>query len=321
MKLVERATSFDKSVAGAVSAVLAFNIYLFVEFSGPATLADYGWSLFILLPLIQGALAAMIVGWKKQRPARDGFSSAAYGLSIGLLILFLLAREGAICILLASPLIVGLTMLGSALGNALVGLRWTWKYRQGLFVSLLMIGPGLMFADRANPGEPGTRVVSSAVVVDATPDKVWPLLFNIDRLPQPDYWLFRLGVAHPVGTRTEGGTRYCRLTTADMPEEITAAEPGRLLAYRVLWTPPSMKETNPFGSVHAAHLSGHFEVEHGEFRLYQLPGGRTRIVGTSWYHHRFAPSWYWSLWTDDVVRHVQMRMLRAIADQSAREKH
>jgi hypothetical protein len=314
---VERASTLQKAIAGGVSAVLAFDIYLFVEFAGPRTLADYGWSLFVLLPLIQGAMAAIVVGWKQQRPNRDGLSAAGYGLAASIASLMLFAREGAICVVMAAPLVIGISLLGAALGNSIIRTRWTWKHRQGVFVSLLMIAPLAMFAERANPVDPGARTVSTAIVANAPPEKVWPLLFNIGSLPEPDFWLFRAGVAHPNGTRTEAGIRYCRLSTGDMPEAIIASEPNRRLAYRVLWTPPNMTEMNPFAEVHAAHLSGHFEVDHGEFLLIPLPGGRTKIVGTSWYHHRFAPAWYWSMWTDSVVHQVQLRMLSAIANQAA----
>jgi hypothetical protein len=98
-----------------------------------------------------------------------------------------------------------------------------------------------------------------------------------------------------------------------MPERVTAVERERLLRFEVLHTPPTMRELNPFGEVEAGHLNGFFECLEGEFVLEALPGGHTRVVGTTRYRHRFRPAAYWSVWTDYIVRCVHSRVLTEIA--------
>jgi len=109
-----------------------------------------------------------------------------------------------------------------------------------------------------------------------------------------------------------GARRSCHLSTGEMPEVITRYEPGRCLEFRVLSTPPTMKELNPFHAVEARHLVGYYECLRGRFTLTRLPDGSTELTGTSWYRHRLAPALYWNLWTDEIVHEVHGRVLGAI---------
>src|SRR5207245_959328 len=47
-----------------------------------------------------------------------------------------------------------------------------------------------------------------------------------------------------------------------------------------------------------------------------LPGGRTRLQGTTWYRHRMWPAGYWRLWCDAVVHRIHLA--GAAAHQAAR---
>jgi len=49
----------------------------------------------------------------------------------------------------------------------------------------------------------------------------------------------------------------------------------------------------------------------GEFLPTPLPGGRTRLQGTTWYR-RMWPAGYWRLWCDAVVHRIHLRVLRHI---------
>ena len=49
--------------------------------------------------------------------------------------------------------------------------------------------------------------------------------------------------------------------------------------------------------------------QRGRFVLVPLPGGRTRLEGTSWYVHQIWPEWYWTPVTQWVVRGIHQRVL------------
>jgi hypothetical protein len=316
MDLPFRAPAKAQWIAGGVSAVLVADLLWAIYANFPGTWTDYGWALFVLAPAMWGFLIPIILGWKAERLVSDSMRFTAYGVLMASAAAILVQREGFICVLMALPIAWGISAIGALVGYAFQTMRWDWKYRHGLNATVLVLLPFAMIQDRVNPPMPMTRVVTTSVVVKATPEEVWPFLYEMKNLPAPDFWLFRAGVAYPIGVTTTGRSRHCLLSTGDMPEEITASEPGKLLRFKIIKTPPSMKEMNPFGEIHPEHLEGYYQCEQGEFRLEKLPDG-TRITGTSWYHHRFAPDWYWSMWTDTIVRQVQLRVMNEVGRRAS----
>jgi hypothetical protein len=77
-----------------------------------------------------------------------------------------------------------------------------------------------------------------------------------------------------------------------------------------------MFEWSPYRYVHPAHLDGYLRSRRGEFRLIALPGGRTRLEGSTWYTIDLAPSRYWALWSDALIHQIHLRVLRHIAELS-----
>jgi len=43
-----------------------------------------------------------------------------------------------------------------------------------------------------------------------------------------------------------------------------------------------------------------------------LPGGRTRLEGSTWYELDLAPQAYWSIWSDLIVHRIHRRVLEHI---------
>ena len=91
-----------------------------------------------------------------------------------------------------------------------------------------------------------------------------------------------------------------------------------VLRFRVTDQPEPMTELSPY-RIHPPHLD-HFLVScEGQFRLERLPGGGTRLEGTTWYTNRMWPAPYWHLWSDAIIHRIHLRVLehiRAIAEQA-----
>jgi len=96
-------------------------------------------------------------------------------------------------------------------------------------------------------------------------------------------------------------------------EPILAWEENRHFAFRVAAEPPLMKEWSPYGQIKPRHLEDHdFRPGRVDFYLTELPGGRTQLDCWSSYENRMWPGAYWRLWTDEVVRQIQLRVFRHI---------
>jgi hypothetical protein len=50
--------------------------------------------------------------------------------------------------------------------------------------------------------------------------------------------------------------------------------------------------------------------------LNELPGGRTKLEGATWYQHTMWPAVYWRLWSDYVIHKIHKRVLEHIRVQA-----
>jgi hypothetical protein len=270
----------------------------------------YGWTLFISLPVLAGAAGTWIF-----RPVTVG-RTIGIGASIGALgcILFLLlGAEGFICVLMALPVVVPLAVAGSLLAYW-GGTPASAKRPVGM---VLLVSVSMLFDVGAKP--PVYRVATS-IVVDAPPERVWKYVVAFPEIHDEPDWVLRTGLAYPVRTRIEGAgagaPRSCELSTGTVQERVVVWNEPRLLRFAVTATPPAMIERGLYGPIHPRHLDGYYISREGQFELTALQGGRTLVVGTSWYQHGLWPATYWRWWSDEVVHHIHARVLRHIRSLS-----
>ncbi|MEP6663473.1 MAG: hypothetical protein ABJC04_07380, partial [Verrucomicrobiota bacterium] len=126
----------------------------------------------------------------------------------------------------------------------------------------------------------------------------------------------RLGIAYPIASKIDGKginvSRQCVLSTGSLQEIVTVYKENELLRFKVLSTPPPIKELSPYSNLHATHLNEFYKSHEGEFRLVRLSNSKTRIEGRSWYSHQIWPSSYWKLFSDHIVREIHQRVLKHI---------
>jgi polyketide cyclase/dehydrase/lipid transport protein len=302
--------------SGAVTALLVW--------LDSSVLDTYGWTLFVGLPLVLGFVAGLLCCWRR-RPCTErlcwGASCLALvGSGFGLLAAGL---EGLVCLLMALPLALPMAMLGGSLAFRLSRIR-RLSPAMILLLSLLST-PFLMGAETAVRSKPEVLRVSTAVVVDAPPEKVWRKVVSFSELPPPKEWLFQTGVAYPMRAeirgRGVGALRYCVFSTGAFVEPITVWDEPRRLEFSVIENPAPMKEWSPYASIHPPHLEGFLVSSKGRFELQRLSGNRTRLVGTTWYQHGLAPAGYWRLWSDQILHRIHLRVLNHVKrlSEEARE--
>ena len=269
-----------------------------------------------MTPFFMGWLVGAAVS-DKGRPALRASGYALLSLVLCGVLLIGVRVEGAICLLMALPLAVPLVVLGVLVGVISRRTGASGNQQKGMLVGAMIFGmPGALALDvQQTPGAP-LHAVQTTIELAAPPDRVWPFVVSFTELPPPDEWIFRAGVAHPQRARIEGrgvgAIRYCEFSTGAFVEPITTWEAPYRLAFDVARSAPALTELNPFGEVHPPHLDGYLASERGEFRLEALPGGRTRLTGTTWYRHHMFPDRYWRAWSDFVIHRIHLRVLRHI---------
>lgn len=276
---------------------------------------DYGSVIFALTPIAAGCVSSLV--FARVNPGADfpkPLLSILYGCLTCTIPLVLGGIEGVICVVMAAPVGMLLGLAGWLIAVLLLAIFG--KRGRILAAPIFLLVPAASFMENKIGVRAFDDRVETIVRIDAPPAKIWPLLHHLE-LPEPNEPLFRAGVAHPLRVETNGLNRTCVLSTGRMAEKIEGLEPEKRLRFRVLNTPPSMKELSPY-SLHPAHLDDYYQCETGEFELRPQADGSTLLIGKSTYRCRYAPEIYWKLWTRRIVRDVHLRVMREIEAQAER---
>ncbi len=240
------------------------------------------------------------------------FLSFALMLAVGL--------DGAICLLMAFPLLGPLSVMGGLVGGAIAtrSLRPGINERRGMIGSIIFLP--LCLPLETLDSRAALHHVTTIVDIDAPPAVVWRQVIAFPKIDDDMAWFFRLGIAAPLSANIDGqgigATRHCEFTTGTFVEPITVWDPPERMAFDVASQPQPMMEWTPFTDLHPRHLDKGFVSRRGEFRIESLPNGKTRLYGTTWYEIDVRPRLYWKCWADPVVHAIHRRVLDHIAEQS-----
>lgn len=299
---IRRASKAALAAVVVTGAAFAVNVYV---------LSSYGVALFVGGPLLLGATATVVYNAAELRPLRESvhvttFATMCVG---GALLLF--AAEGLLCIAMAMPLAVPMSLFGTLVGHCIAS-SFAPTRRVAALVPLVWFAASLF---EARTAAPALGRATTSVAVAAPREVVWQHVVSFSELPPPDEFYFRLGIAHPLRARIEGqgvgAVRRCEFSTGAFVEPITTWDEPRHLAFDVSAAPAPLVELSPYAELAPPHLEEHFASRRGEFRLH-VDGAGTRLEGTTWYELRLGPAPYWRLWSDALVHRIHTRVLEHV---------
>jgi uncharacterized membrane protein YhaH (DUF805 family) len=274
--------------------------------------ASYGAPLFFGTPFVIGAITAFLFNRRYPASTRETQQIVLMTLACIAGVMVATAAEGAVCLLMAAPLAIGIGAMGASLGRRIA------LHDRGATANALLAVVVLPISASLDAGRPATelREVRSAIEIDAPPEAVWRKVIAFPPLPEPSELVFRAGVAYPqraeiVGEGV-GAVRRCVFSTGAFVEPITRWEPGHRLSFDVTEQPKPLQEWSPYAGIAPPHLDGYFRSRRGEFRLVALAGNRTRLEGSTWYEMRLQPAAYWVLYGDAIIKRIHRRVLRHI---------
>jgi hypothetical protein len=265
---------------------------------------QYGAMLFVGLPFCIGFIASILHGWRYPRSAGQSIIVSMISLTFVAGALLAVAWEGILCLAMAAPIAIPLTLGGAALGTVVQRSR---RVPSGAMLCVPALLPLMLAVPVFDP----VREVSSSIVINAPPERVWNNVVGFSEITAPPDLVFRAGIAYPLRATIAGRIRYCMFTTGAFVEPIEVWDAPRRLAFGVRSSPPPLEEMSPY-NIRPPHLDGYFVSTHGQFLLERLPSGGTRLTGTTWYRNRLAPAAYWGLWSDAIIHRIHMRVLRHI---------
>ena len=304
-------------VGSIVMGVVAANV-LALPFALVAALvsSSYGFALFVGIPFSLGLISVLIYAHHEPRGLAICLGQATLSVAFACLLLFGFAIEGVICLAMAAPLALPLAFIGGFIGYLVQLARPGGRPAAQVYPMLMLAMPSLMAVESATLPEPPVFAVRTAVEIEADSQQVWNHVVAFSELPEPSDWLFRLGIAYPeraeIFGRGAGAERHCVFSTGSFVEPIEVWDEPRLLKFSVTSNPPPMQEWTPYKDVHPPHLEGFLVSNGGQFLLEPLPGGGTRLEGTTWYRHSLWPAGYWKLWSDEIIHRIHLRVLRHV---------
>ena len=270
------------------------------------TMHNYGSSLFIGMPIVAGAASAFVFNQPDLRGAWSSFVIGSLCVILGEAVLLLFAFEGVICLVMAAPLMIPVGGFGGLLGWALASLMV--QQSKMMLGATVFVAMPVLNAVEVHLKTWQEHVVESSVVIDATPEDVWDNVIDFPDITTPAAWYFRLGVASPLRANIYGegvgAVRHCEFTTGSFIEPITVWDKPKHLAFDVVDQPDPLTELTPYASVHPPHLEHSFRSHRGEFQLIELPDGRTKLIGRTWYSVDMGPRVYWRIWTDEIIHRL-----------------
>lgn len=219
-------------------------------------------------------------------------------------------REGVICLIMASPLLILLMVGGLEFGFKL------WSKPPFLQVSIFPLLLLLFIADATQPHLYRTQATTT-FHSSAPPERLWHYVagYPVNNRPA-DWWLWKIGLPMPLQSTGEpivGGRRDCRFTgNVDIGERIVEAIPNRRLEF-VIDRQPQHPE--------ALH---HFTLERGRIELLPDGHGGTILRGTSWYRLNVYPAAYFNLWTSTIVHQTHRRVfeyMSRLAEEKSPDLH
>jgi hypothetical protein len=274
---------------------------------------EYGWTVFLVIPLIIGFLPPYINGKLSKISKKESYNLSFIALGIVLIGLLIFAIEGMICIAMSLPLIALLVWLGSYIGfKANFG---KWINPTNTTIGLFIICIGSMSFDYIN--EPENLIpVRTTVIVNSNIESVWKNVVTFEKIEEPTDWIFKTGISYPTDATIKGtgvgAVRYCNFTTGSFIEPITTWNEPNLLQFDVKEQPIPMNEFNPFWEIHPPHLDGYFKSYKGQFKLTKIGENKTELEGTTWYKVDITPEIYWKTWSDFIIHRIHKRVLNHI---------
>src|ERR1700722_1820690 len=303
------------SVLGSAALAVGISVLLAIAAMvlGATVLHDYGWGLFVGVPFSMGYFSSLIYGAGQPRRLAESMLVAVVSVTIAGAILLMLAFEGAICLVMAAPIALLFALIGAIAGHASLASRRPRVPPTHLFCIPILALPLVFASEMLRSGPPSLLKVVTAIEVDAPVETVWKYVVEFSELPPPKELLFRLGIAYPIRAeirgRGPGAVRNCTFSTGPFVEPIEIWDEPRLLRFSVTSNPEPLQEWTPYHEIHPPHLHGFLVSEQGQFQLTPLPGGRTRLEGTTWYHHTMWPVGYWQIWSDRIIHTIHRRVL------------
>lgn len=307
-------------LAWLVVMLIAFGAYLLLMTEGVTVSGTISITFLLVVPAVSCAVISFITDPDGDRGLGHYLALPFQSLGVVIIAGALIMREGVVCIVLLSPLWLAGGLVGSM---AVYYLKKRLRERGQIFASALLLIPILSVQiEERVPVTVRWETVSNDVLIDAPPERVWPLLLSIrDIGPDEGRWNFTqdvLGIPRPsearLHVRVSSAIRSARWG-ADIrfEEHILRVEPGRSLAWAFAFPDGSVRRHT---DRHVAPDGPQLRIAYGAYELTPTADGGTRLRLETRYALRTRLNGYAAWWGGRFLGDIQDNILAIVKERA-----
>jgi uncharacterized protein YndB with AHSA1/START domain len=281
--------------------IIGVTKYIFAQLSANQGVLIF--SEFVIIPFAMGIISAWF--WHDLNLYGTKLSAwSCYNTFFTVILSAIFLKEGIICLIIVSPLLMTFTILGAFTGRAMFK-RNDQNLNVSVFALLLIV-----FVIDSTSVHHYENMVADTVVINAPPAKVWQYVVAYKRIEAKDkFWLFQIGMPSPVQSTAEGyylgAKRKCIFSNGYVfDEKIVAYDENKNLTFDITDQPRDPE------------IMGHIDIQRGQFLLKDNGDGTTTLTGNSWYKLYVFPVWYYDIWAESITRNVHLRVMDHIKQLS-----
>lgn len=318
----DRSTSlFFVTVPGA----LAYGLLAHLVFQQSSLQSVYGLltiGFICLMPLVLGALV-MLLAPRRYRSSRLYVTLAPLG--VGLLFLLIGAvwlKELWICLLMASPFVLGLALIGGIVVYVWWQRQTTTDTGSQIMMLLLLLSPYWFTPlEQQFPVRTEQYQVETAVRIEASPEVIWQNVIRVSEIQPAEQQLSLfhvLGVPQPLEAQLQsagvGGTRYGRFARGLVfVETITEWQPQQRIRFEI----EPQHTTRPLPPLD--QIGGpHYDIEAAAYTLEPQSDGSVLLSLSGEYSLTTRFNGYGRLWMDLAMRDFQNYVLQVVKVRAER---
>lgn len=251
---------------------------------------------FIIVPILMGIISAYF--WRDLNLSGGKYVLyTVYNSLVAIAGAYFFLKEGYICLIIISPLLMGFAIAGVFIGKVMFK-----RNKNTMNVSILSLLLLITIGDSLTT-KPFENMVSDTMVINASPEKVWQYVVAYEpNKEKENYWLFQVGMPSPLQSTVdgyyEGAGRKCIFSNGYIfDEKMVVYKPEKELTFDITNQPRDPE------------IMGHIDILRGQFILKDNGNGTTTLVGNSWYRLYVFPTWYFNPWAENVTRNVHLRVM------------
>lgn len=294
-------------------------------FYGPSTDSPATLAAWIALPLTLGALLSNLLDPDGSLPPMGCFVFPTLALFALVGLTWLVAREGAVCIVMLLPIWLPVALAGWLMQRINIRLRRKRGSDQSQTnaVGWALLPLLILTIEGRNLPQWQTRSITREVRIEAAPDQVWPLLLSVpDIAPNEGRWNLTqnvLGIPRPRDAQLKkeksvlvrkaqwgSGIRF--------DERIHSIKTGRTIAWDFEFIDDSVTRNT---DRHISPDGPFLKIAQGQYDLVANNDGSSTLRQTTTYRMRTRLPGYFAWWGERLLGDIQSNVLVIIKNRAS----